>query len=93
MGIEQVEFCSDSKAAIDTINSEGEDISERGIIAQSCQIILKARPGFKVIFIRRERNVVAHNLARLSKNFVSTYVWDDLPADIEGLLRLPCICN
>ncbi|CAN1249493.1 hypothetical protein LINPERPRIM_LOCUS7163 [Linum perenne] len=45
---------------------EDVDATEFGELIQGCVVILNCNPSFKIYFVRRERNGVAHALARHS---------------------------
>lgn len=65
MSIPQVRFESDSNCAVNAINSSIMP-NELGAIVSKCRLILSENTDYKVVFVRRQFNKVAHSLARAS---------------------------
>ncbi|XP_057809003.1 uncharacterized protein LOC131023477 [Salvia miltiorrhiza] len=84
---------SDSKRAIDVIRSRARNLSEIGIIANSCREELITLPGFIIRHVKRDRNVIAHHFARAARDIDSHHVWNEPPAFVVGHLHRPCSCD
>ncbi|CAN1171323.1 hypothetical protein LINPERHAP2_LOCUS29489 [Linum perenne] len=65
-GQRDVVFETDSQALFHSIDQRQDDVSEFGLIVRSCLSFLFTFPQWKVCYVRRERNRVAHELARHS---------------------------
>ncbi|KVH96058.1 Ribonuclease H-like domain-containing protein [Cynara cardunculus var. scolymus] len=70
MGQENLVFETDSQTVVSTLTHKEEDCMEFWDIIHACKMVLNATLSFKVNFIRRNRNEVAHKLARRSQFFV-----------------------
>ncbi|KAJ9558242.1 hypothetical protein OSB04_012856 [Centaurea solstitialis] len=70
MGHENVIFETDSQTVVTALTASEEDCTEFGDIIRACKMVLDDMPYFKVNFVRRYRNEVAHELARRSQFFV-----------------------
>ncbi|CAN1814412.1 Putative ribonuclease H protein At1g65750 [Linum perenne] len=66
------------------------DRTEFGSIISCCSQILHANPEFSVVFIRRNRNMVAHELARRSFSLASPFEGHVPPSWLESALNLSC---
>ncbi|CAN1348846.1 hypothetical protein LINPERPRIM_LOCUS41604 [Linum perenne] len=64
LGHMAVDFETDAKVVVDGLNQSEDDETEFGDIIALCRSIMDANPGFEVRFERRNRNMVAHTLAR-----------------------------
>ncbi|CAN0915917.1 Putative ribonuclease H protein At1g65750, partial [Linum grandiflorum] len=71
MGYDHVMFETDSQVTTSAILKDEPDYTEFGRSIKKCQHILRSTPLFKVRWIRRSGNEVAHELARRSRFFVS----------------------
>jgi len=66
MYIPQVIFESDSNCVVNAINSSSIMPNEFGGIVYKCCSILGQNTDYKVVFVRRQVNKVAHSLDRAS---------------------------
>jgi len=62
MSIPQVRFESDSNYAVNAINSSSIMPYELGGIVSKCRSILSENTGYKIVFVRRQVNMVANSL-------------------------------
>ncbi|KAL8479048.1 hypothetical protein ACS0TY_030809 [Phlomoides rotata] len=70
----------DAKVVVNAFNSQDAAfISIFGDIIQPRKNIFRCFPYCKIGWINRQANELAHNLARVSTNFPSPYVWVELP--------------
>ncbi|CAN0891206.1 hypothetical protein LINGRAHAP2_LOCUS16872 [Linum grandiflorum] len=71
---------SDAQVVVNAIGGEGvEDRLEFGDIIRRCRSILLSKPEFKVCFVRRDSNQVAHVLGQQSKLLASPTVEESAP--------------
>lgn len=77
---------TDAKLVVDCLNSDAEDTTEFGSLITACRTILLNKPGFKVGFIKRQANEVAHTLARAAPLNACTRVFSYLPNCISSLI-------
>ena len=68
-------FELDAKGVVDAIASTVHDISEFGSLVHHCYILLCESSGFKISYIRRQANVIAHTIARASNFHASLTVF------------------
>jgi hypothetical protein len=60
---------------------------EFGSIISECQWLLQHYPNFKISFVRRQANFVAHTLARASRLNARHQEFDLIPSCIETIMR------
>ena len=70
MGHENVIFETNSQTVVTALTVSEEDCTKFGDIIRACKMVLDAMPYFKVNFVRRHRDEVAHELASRSQFFV-----------------------
>lgn len=88
-----MEFEVDAKVVSDAIKDNRLDISEFGSIIRASHQILQQEPMFLVKFIRRQANVVAHELAREALSYASPTSWVYPSVFISHVLALTCNCT
>jgi len=66
----------DCKLVVDGILDKSTNQSEFGKIMSDCMMLLSNYPNFKISFVKRQANFVAHSLARASKLYASCHVFD-----------------
>ncbi|CAN1784844.1 Putative ribonuclease H protein At1g65750 [Linum perenne] len=89
--IDQVTFEVDSQLVADAMSSYGVNTTEFGAIISRCRRLIQSNPGFRVCFVRRDRNHVAHELARRSFSLASRFVGYVPPVWLEDALADLCI--
>ncbi|CAN1769951.1 Putative ribonuclease H protein At1g65750 [Linum perenne] len=78
-GFVQVTIESDAKVVVDAIRQPNIDNTEFGDLVQGCLSILARQPGYMIEFVRRERNAVAHELARFSTSTSEPFIGEGTP--------------
>lgn len=73
MGHEQVIFETDAQVVVKALEQDVEDNSEFGVIMSTCHLLLESKPLYKVQFVKRNPNDVAHVLARQPRFAYSLY--------------------
>jgi ribonuclease HI len=86
-GFSHVIFETDSKNVVDAIHNLRSGISEFSSIISHIRNVLSLNQNFVVKFVRRQANMVAHNLARAAIVWASRYVFDVLPLCITPLVN------
>ena len=71
----QVHFELDAKGVVNAIASTNQDLSAFGSLVHHCRILLCESSGFKICYVRRQANVVAHTIARASHFYASPIVF------------------
>ncbi|CAN1174223.1 hypothetical protein LINPERHAP2_LOCUS31158 [Linum perenne] len=71
---------SDAKVVVDAIRQPNIDDTEFGDLVQGCLSILARQPGYKVGFVKREGNCVAHELARFSLATTEPIIGEGMPS-------------
>ncbi|CAN1842196.1 hypothetical protein LINPERHAP1_LOCUS36775 [Linum perenne] len=89
--LHQVVFEVDSQVVASAVNGQESNLTEFGVIIDGCRLILLANPGYEVVFVRRNRNVVAHELARRSFSLASPFEGYVPPTWLIDALALKCI--
>jgi ribonuclease HI len=86
-GFSHVIFETDSKNVVDAIHNLRLGISEFSSIICNIRNVLSLNQNFVVKFVKRQANMVAHNLARAAIVWASRYVVDVLPLYITPLVN------
>ncbi|CAN1804672.1 Putative ribonuclease H protein At1g65750 [Linum perenne] len=89
--ISDTTFEVDSQLVANAIASGEVNTTEFGVLINRCREVLQANPGFRVCFIRRDRNRVAHELARRSFSLASRFVGYVSPNWLDDALADVCI--
>lgn len=77
MNFQRIIFESD--CIVDALSSSLSNATKLGSILVRCYVILSSRSEFKIEFIRRQVNKVAHMLARASLSHTSSYMFYVVP--------------
>ncbi|KAK6116072.1 hypothetical protein DH2020_008341 [Rehmannia glutinosa] len=91
LGIRQVVVETDAKYVVDSLTSHEFGISEYDFVIQECRAFLQSEPEVSAKFVRRNANMVAHELAKGSFSFDSPSVWNFPPLCIVNLLSLDAL--
>ncbi|PNX79261.1 ribonuclease H [Trifolium pratense] len=86
-GISHVIFETDSKSVVDAIHNLRSGSSEFSSIICLIKNTLLCNPNFKVKFIKRQANMVAHTLARAAISWSSRCTFESIPTCILPLLN------
>jgi hypothetical protein len=86
LGLSRVDIELDCLPVVQAINDKSSNQTEFGIIIEDCKILLANYPNFKISFIRRQANFVAHTLARASRSYASHQTFDLIPSCIVPTL-------
>ncbi|CAN1170804.1 hypothetical protein LINPERHAP2_LOCUS29201 [Linum perenne] len=89
LGIRNIKIEMDSQVVCQAMNSMEDDVTEYGDIIRRCKSLVGQN--MKICFIRKDRNVAAHVLARQSRNSVSPTTGETPPSWLDAALR--CICR
>lgn len=84
--VDNVCFEIDCKVVVDSLLTINPDISEYGVIISNCHWILSSFPLYKVEFVRRLNNRVAHNLAKVTPFQPSPQVFYHVSSCITSLI-------
>ncbi|KAL8475941.1 hypothetical protein ACS0TY_028554 [Phlomoides rotata] len=63
-----------------------------GDVINACKKILRESPTYKLSWIRRDANIVAHQIARNARSFPSPNCWVERPIHVDGLPNISCTC-
>lgn len=80
----------DCKAVMDDIRGVCNFVTEFDSILSSCNSLLSNLQNYIVSFIRRQANIVAHNLARASRQYANSQIFDCSPICITTLILARC---
>jgi len=86
LGLSKVHIELDCKLVVDGIVDSSNNQSEFGNIMANCRALLQHFPNFKISFVRRQANYVAHSLARESQLHTRHQVFDLIPPCITTIL-------
>ncbi|KAL8488022.1 hypothetical protein ACS0TY_024339 [Phlomoides rotata] len=93
LDIRNVEIEMDAQVVVSAFNSrDSSSISVFGDIIQACKNVFISYPHCKVGWVNRQANELAHNLARVARDFTSPFVWAELPAIVECRPYTSCTC-
>jgi ribonuclease HI len=87
LGISNVHFELDCKLVVDSIVDRTNNQAEFGTIISICKSLLSQSPNFKISFVRRQANSVAHSLAKVSRMYARHQVFDLIPSCIHSIVR------
>jgi ribonuclease HI len=88
MGLMQVDFEGDSKSVVDAMNNGGEERSYLGIVAEDLTTKILQIQQWKMSFIKRDGNKIAHVLAKYAIQHGVEFMWTSPPDCIRELLLL-----
>ncbi|CAN1129696.1 Putative ribonuclease H protein At1g65750 [Linum perenne] len=92
-GFDTVIFEVDAEEVGHAVNSELTDDSEFGCLISMCRELKASNPGFSVQVVRRNRNMVAHVLARRSISFESPFVGSSPLSGMDVVLSDICFSS
>ncbi|CAN1321508.1 Putative ribonuclease H protein At1g65750 [Linum perenne] len=83
-------FETDCQLVSEALRRSETAVTEFGVIIEECRKVLQLNPDFSVCFVRRNRNVVAHELAQRSFTLASPFTGHVPPIWLEDALSLTC---
>ena len=92
LSLQNVQFETDSKSVVDSLQHDVEDRTEYGAIIKDCRALISLGVNFTVLFIKRQANGVAHQIARAHCNQGSFIVFTDPPQFLEVPLSVDTTC-
>lgn len=90
LGVTYLVVETDAQDVCTALQNQSGDESLFGDLVENIRAILRNHSNFKVVWVSRNANVVAHSLARMSRSFESPYCWVEPPDFVDGL---PDICT
>ncbi|CAN1763719.1 Putative ribonuclease H protein At1g65750 [Linum perenne] len=90
IGYEDVIFECDAEAISQALASDEDDLSEFGCIISRCRELLTSFPRFRIQVVRRNRNQVAHLLARQSFSLDISHTSYSPPDGMDNILYDVC---
>jgi len=88
LGLSKVQIELDGKLVVDNILNRTNNQSDFGNIIHMCRSLLQQFSNFKINFVRKQANYVAHGLARESKLYARHHVFDSIPSCINSILLI-----
>ncbi|CAJ2643912.1 unnamed protein product [Trifolium pratense] len=85
-GLSHVLVETDSKSVVNAIQHLRDGHSQFSVLIRSIKNVLLLHPNFKVSFIKRQANMVAHTLARAATSWSSRCIFETLPSCIASIL-------
>jgi hypothetical protein len=83
----QVVFSLDAKSIVDSFNMCTHDRTELGSILSNCRSMISSLCNNSYVeFIRREANMIAHNLSKAAMYNANSQVYHDIPMCIDPLI-------
>lgn len=76
LGLQNIIFETDCKSIVDHISNPKLGSSYLNVIIRKCRTNLSLSPKSRVSFLRRQANLVVHNLAREARSYASIHVFD-----------------
>jgi len=73
---------TDWKASVDSFQADTKGSTDFHVILNSCRDLLSSIPNSRVSFVKRQVNHVAHNLARASRFYANSRIFDYIPSCI-----------
>ncbi|KAL8533583.1 hypothetical protein ACS0TY_009837 [Phlomoides rotata] len=64
-----------------------------GHVIDACMKLLRTSLLFKLSWLRRNVNIVAHQIARSVRLFSSPNCWGERPIHVDGLPNILCTCR
>ncbi|CAN1744284.1 Putative ribonuclease H protein At1g65750 [Linum perenne] len=89
-GVANMVFETDSSVVAAAVMGHNDDHTEFGAIINHCRGTLHLQPGFVLKNVRRNRNLVAHELAQRSFSFISPTVGHVSPIWLDSALANMC---
>jgi ribonuclease HI len=75
LGFLNVHFEGDTKAIVDAVNCGGNNQSRVGHMVEDFQVQARSLSNWKMTFVKREGNNVAHLLAKHAKTYALNILW------------------
>ena len=89
MGFQQIHLEGDARVVVDDVHTMEQNEGGRGLLAEDIRSSLETFSSWKLEFVRRELNQVAHVLARLASKSNMERVWEREPPDcIREIMEL-----
>ncbi|XP_045800209.1 uncharacterized protein LOC123894295 [Trifolium pratense] len=85
-GLSHVLVETDSKSVVNAIQHLRDGHSQFSVLIRSIKNVLLLHPNFKVSFIKRQANMVAHTFARAATSWSSRCIFETLPPCIASIL-------
>jgi len=85
LGFQAVQFETNCMTFANTIHSTSTHLNEAGDIISQCRGLLFTNTDFKVSYIRRQVNRVAHSIARASLSHPSPHLFYSVPSTLYSL--------
>jgi hypothetical protein len=85
LGIQCVTIKLGCKSVVDGVVGNLTNVAEYGTIIKKCKTLLNCLQNFKISFIRRQTNLVAHTLARASWSYASSTIFNLSPKKDEDM--------
>ncbi|KAL8486662.1 hypothetical protein ACS0TY_023381 [Phlomoides rotata] len=92
LGLSRVIVEMNAKMVVDGVNGSARMNSVFSEIVDGCRSILVTNPGFRICWVPRDANVMAHCLARGARDFSSPYYWVERPLFVDNSPDIPCLC-
>lgn len=78
---------------VDAINSSKLSNTAFGDYIRASVHLLDSFESIPIVFVKREANILAQDIARSSVNYRSSCCWTDPPNFVDGLSYTYCRCN
>jgi ribonuclease HI len=75
LGLNRVVFESDCQVVVNAVLNNSSYMNELGTLLSNCRTLLLSNASYALAYIRRQANIVAHNLARASILHVSPSIF------------------
>ncbi|KAG7967870.1 hypothetical protein I3843_08G121900 [Carya illinoinensis] len=75
LGLGRVVFEGDSQTIVQAMNSDEVISADYGILVHDARSMLLIRPQWQVVFVHREANYAAHQLAKLALDYENEQIW------------------
>jgi len=76
--LHNLKFEMDSKTLVTTLQALNVPCNVFGDLVFECKILLSSNPDYAVSFIKRQKNMVAHNIVRTDLSHPSPHIFHDV---------------
>ncbi|XP_042954569.1 uncharacterized protein LOC122290978 [Carya illinoinensis] len=89
LGLGRVVFEGDAQIIVQAVNSDEVISADYGVLVYDARSMLRTWPQWQVVFVHKEANYAAHQLAKLALDYENEKIWmEDGPVQVMSTVQL-----